>query len=570
MVVLTGHLYAAGTRLSELSERKIQKGNLEAVSHDAFDDDVAYVALGHLHLAQTVGGRENVRYAGSPIPLALSEAGYRHEVVLVELPESGAARVETIPIPRSVEILRLPEEGPGTLAEVLRLLEALPSDPDPERLGPDRRSYLEVRLLLEAGEPPWKSEIEQAVEGKAVRLLRIERSSTGTGDAAHEQTDRSARRGDAGGGLPDEVRQPARRRAAGRSCSPPFTRFWRKWRRSDEDPRDPRKQHREPRRRVRGRLREAPRSPVPASSRSRGRPGRERARCSTSSVSPSTARLRAGPVPGTLGVPVGGSGAEAETLTAQDPRHLLRRGAGEGFAEADFVGSDGLRYRARWEVRRARRRPTGKFQKASQTLCRLDQGEEVPIADGASEVDERVGAALGLSFEQFRKAVLLAQGDFAAFLRAKERERSELLEKITGAEIYSKLSVKAWERGQNVAAKLKTLDDTLARLVPMDAEERSRCEVEAADGTEGDRSARRAPKAPRRGGPPRRRGRGPRAGGRGGRGESRGSAPGEGREGRGRRRGRRRRSGRPERISPKPASAWRRRSRSWSGPASST
>ena len=184
---------------------------------------------------------------------------------------------------------------------------------------------------------------------------------------------------------------------------------------------------------------------------------------------------------GTLDVPVGGSGGEVETLTARDARNLLRRGAGEGWAETDFVGADGLRYRARWEVRRARRRPTGRFQNASRNLCRLDQGEEVPIAGGASEVDEKVGAALGLSFDQFRKAVLLAQGDFAAFLRAKDKERSELLEKITGAEIYSKLSVKAWERGQNVAAKLKALDDTLVRLVPMETEERGLREVEAAD-----------------------------------------------------------------------------------------
>jgi exonuclease SbcD len=190
-IVLTGHLYAAGTKLSDLSERKIQKGNLEAVSHEAFDDDVAYAALGHLHLAQSVGGRENVRYAGSPIPLALSEAGYRHEVVLVELPVGGAARVETILVPRSVEILRLPGDGPGKLAEVLRLLGALPSDPDPERLGPDLRPYLEVRLLLEAGEPTWKGDIEAAVEGKAVRLLRIERSSTATGDPAPGPTDRT-------------------------------------------------------------------------------------------------------------------------------------------------------------------------------------------------------------------------------------------------------------------------------------------------------------------------------------------------------------------------------------------
>lgn len=186
-----------------------------------------------------------------------------------------------------------------------------------------------------------------------------------------------------------------------------------------------------------------------------------------------------GATAGTLGVPVGGLGVEVETLTAQDPRNLLRRGAGEGWAETDFVGADGVRYRARWEVRRARRRSTGRFQLASRTLCRLEQSEEAPIAEGSSEVDERVGAALGLSFEQFRKAVLLAQGDFAAFLRAKERERSELLEKITGAEIYSRLSMKAWERGQNVATKLKDLDDTLARLVPMDVEERSRRDGEA-------------------------------------------------------------------------------------------
>lgn len=56
-VVLTGHLYAAGGHLSEISERKIQKGNQEAVALDVFGSDVGYVALGHLHLAQTVGGR---------------------------------------------------------------------------------------------------------------------------------------------------------------------------------------------------------------------------------------------------------------------------------------------------------------------------------------------------------------------------------------------------------------------------------------------------------------------------------------------------------------------------------
>ncbi len=190
-IVLTGHLFAAGGLLSEKSERKIQKGNLEVVSSDSFDGDAAYVALGHLHLAQRVGDRENVRYAGSPIPLSLDEAGYPHQVVLVELEGARAKSVETIRVPRSVEILRLPESGPARLAEVLPILRGLPADGDPERRGPDRRAFLEVRLLVEANEPSWRSEIESAVAEKSVRLLRVDRSSTGTGDAAHEQTERS-------------------------------------------------------------------------------------------------------------------------------------------------------------------------------------------------------------------------------------------------------------------------------------------------------------------------------------------------------------------------------------------
>lgn len=186
-VILTGHLYAAGTRLSELSERKIQKGNLEAVPHDAFDAEAAYVALGHLHLAQTVGGRENVRYAGSPIPLALSEADYRHQVVLVEIGETGDARIEEIHVPRNVPILRIPTEGPARLADLLPLLAALPADADPGRTGPDRRAFLEVRLLREPDEPLWKSAIEAAVEGKAVRLLRIDPHFAGDGEASAEE-----------------------------------------------------------------------------------------------------------------------------------------------------------------------------------------------------------------------------------------------------------------------------------------------------------------------------------------------------------------------------------------------
>ena len=188
-IVVTGHLYAAGGRLSERSERKIQKGNLEPVPHAAFGADLAYVALGHLHLAQKVGGRENVRYAGSPIPLSLDEAAYPHQVVLVELEGFRAQNIEAIPVPRSVGILRLPEEGPARLAEVLERLEQLPADTGGR--APDLRPYLEVRLLREPGSPDWKRAIEQAVEGKDVRLLRIDPSYPSGGGVPIEETGRT-------------------------------------------------------------------------------------------------------------------------------------------------------------------------------------------------------------------------------------------------------------------------------------------------------------------------------------------------------------------------------------------
>lgn len=138
--------------------------------------------------------------------------------------------------------------------------------------------------------------------------------------------------------------------------------------------------------------------------------------------------------------------------TAKDSRNLLRRGAVQGFAETDFRGVDGVKYRARWEVRRARLRPAGALQLVRRTLFRVDAAPPVPIADGEKDVTAAVTKLLGLSFDQFRKAVLLAQGDFAAFLRASDQERADLLEKITGAYMNTRVSKKAWEKGRDSPA----------------------------------------------------------------------------------------------------------------------
>lgn len=127
-----------------------------------------------------------------------------------------------------------------------------------------------------------------------------------------------------------------------------------------------------------------------------------------------------------------------QALGAGDGRVILRRGAGQGFAEVDFLGQDGIAYRARWAANRARLKPHGRLQSEARSLTRLDDGSAV--AAGKTDVTAAVVARTDLTFDQFRRTVVLAQGEFDAFLLASEADRADLLEKITGTEIYSAIS----------------------------------------------------------------------------------------------------------------------------------
>jgi exonuclease SbcD len=180
-IIAMGHCYMTGTALSELSERRILGGNQHALPVDLFADDLAYVALGHLHLAQTVGGHEHVRYSGSPIPLSFAEIGYRHQVSLVDLDGTGPARVTSIPVPRAVEVLRVPTDRARPLEEVLPALRALADHTG--ALDDPTRPLLEVRVLCDKPQPRLRQEIEAAAEGKRPRLLRIALEAAGNGQA---------------------------------------------------------------------------------------------------------------------------------------------------------------------------------------------------------------------------------------------------------------------------------------------------------------------------------------------------------------------------------------------------
>lgn len=161
-----------------------------------------------------------------------------------------------------------------------------------------------------------------------------------------------------------------------------------------------------------------------------------------------------------------------DEISISDSRSILRRGASGGYAEVDFVGQDRHAYRVRWEAKRARGRANGRLQSEERTLHRLDDGSAV--AAGKTQVRDAVQAKTDLTFDQFRRTVLLAQGEFDAFLLAAESERAELLEKITGTEIYAAISVRVHEGAELRARQVADLERQRTDIGALDAESRGR------------------------------------------------------------------------------------------------
>ncbi|MFO2464386.1 AAA family ATPase [Pseudomonas sp. 15FMM2] len=162
---------------------------------------------------------------------------------------------------------------------------------------------------------------------------------------------------------------------------------------------------------------------------------------------------------------------DAETdISIGDPRTLIRRGTGGGYAEVDFVGVSGRRYRARWEANRARDKASGKLQNSRQSLIDLDS--EHLLASQKTEYKAQLELALGLNFEQFTRAVLLAQSEFSAFLKANDNERSELLEKLTDTALYTQLGQRAFIKAKDAKEAHKLLQDQATGVTPLAPEAR--------------------------------------------------------------------------------------------------
>ena len=182
-ILAMGHCHMVGGEMSNDSERRIVIGGTEMLPSGIFDTAIAYAALGHLHKAQAVGGQEHIRYCGSPIPLSFAEVNYRHQVLCLDIEGEQLREVRVIEVPRAVPLLRVPAT-PAPIAEVLAQLAAL----DLPAAPPEAQPFLEVRVRLDAPEPGLRTRIETALDGKPVRLAKIETSSAARSSAPENMT----------------------------------------------------------------------------------------------------------------------------------------------------------------------------------------------------------------------------------------------------------------------------------------------------------------------------------------------------------------------------------------------
>lgn len=161
-VLAMGHLTALGASVSE-SEREIHVGGLGQVGADAFPKAFAYIALGHLHRPQAVGGCAHIRYSGSPLALSFSEASDAKELRLLDFEGGALVGSEAIPVPQARRLVsvRVPQTGlEAALAAFV---------PPPSELP----AWVEV--VIEGASPgiDLYQTVQKAVEGRPFQVIKV-------------------------------------------------------------------------------------------------------------------------------------------------------------------------------------------------------------------------------------------------------------------------------------------------------------------------------------------------------------------------------------------------------------
>ena len=141
------------------------------------------------------------------------------------------------------------------------------------------------------------------------------------------------------------------------------------------------------------------------------------------------------------------SSADNEDIKLSDERQYLRRGTKEGFSILEFTGNDKIEYRAKILFRYNR---NNNMDASKRTL-----EYENTILNKKGEIEKKIKEAIDIEYSQFCRTTLLAQGEFTKFLKSNDGDKSSILEKITGTEIYSFLGKKIFERSKEAESIYK-------------------------------------------------------------------------------------------------------------------
>ncbi|MEX1235961.1 MAG: AAA family ATPase [Roseovarius sp.] len=165
-----------------------------------------------------------------------------------------------------------------------------------------------------------------------------------------------------------------------------------------------------------------------------------------------------------------------EMLQSSDARTILRRGAASGHATVRFVARDGAEYEASWSVRRAYGKSSAKLQSVDRSVTRLSDSKI--LENQTRAVNERIVALTGLTYDEFRRSVLLAQGDFDSFLSARTSERAAILEKVTGTGLYRDISKRVFAAHAAAERKVQDLETKLGEHSVLSDEARAELQAQ--------------------------------------------------------------------------------------------
>jgi DNA repair protein SbcD/Mre11 len=172
-VIAMGHMHsnAADIANENRADTRTIVGGTEQISSDAFHKDIAYVALGHIHKAQRIGGQEHIRYSGSPLPMSFTEKNYGHEVVVFDLINHKAENIKLVPVPVTASCIAIPKKH-DTIQNVINELHKLPdATPDDSK---ETYPYICVNILIDGPDPERRIKIENALENKQARFVKID------------------------------------------------------------------------------------------------------------------------------------------------------------------------------------------------------------------------------------------------------------------------------------------------------------------------------------------------------------------------------------------------------------